>query len=407
MGRTLSAFVREIQGSDLAEHVLGYHPCAGISAEWMHWECQSKKAYDFSEPMVRAFRSWLRQRYGSVTRLRAAWHEGSVDFDSARIPTLSERQTSTLGLFRDPLTRQPVIDYYQCLSDVTVDTIRHFAGIARQAAPGALIGVFYGYVLNSTGSYRAGHCSMARLLESPDIDFVASPINYYARPAAESPQALGDVALARGRLFFNEIDSRIYLKPPEPKGFERTLWIGPEKAAVLARVRRSFYYSMSHGAGLWWMFVNRGERYADPDLAELLAELQRIARKLEPVVHHAVSEVVVLVSDYPYFGVYDLPLSHLWSGLARSGVPYDVRLVSELPTLTDYKVYVFPNAWYLSPKERESIAEIIRGRGNVAVWMLAPGVVGESAEDVPPTMKTFPSLSQQTSRTCSGRFPPA
>lgn len=43
------------------------------------------------------------------------------------------------------------------------------------------------------------------------------------------------------------------------------------------------------------------------------------------------------------------------------------------PRLPDYKVYVFPNLFTLSPKMREKIKAVVRRSGKTAIWFFAPG----------------------------------
>ena len=43
------------------------------------------------------------------------------------------------------------------------------------------------------------------------------------------------------------------------------------------------------------------------------------------------------------------------------------------PRTPDYKVYIFPNLFTLSPKMRERIKAVVRRPGKTAIWFFAPG----------------------------------
>ena len=71
------------------------------------WSSMDPACGDFSEPMRRAFRHWLRQRYTEdVGALRVAWNDAEVTFETAEVPSTAEQSHTTHYLFRDPRREQ-------------------------------------------------------------------------------------------------------------------------------------------------------------------------------------------------------------------------------------------------------------------------------------------------------------
>jgi len=66
-------------------------------------------------------------------------------------------------------------------------------------------------------------------------------------------------------------------------------------------------------------------------------------------------------------------------GIARMGAPVDSILLSDLleGRAQDYKFYFFMNAFHFSASQRETIKSLLRRDGRVALWLYAPGFVGE------------------------------
>lgn len=70
-GEGLRRLVRHIMASQHRNRVMGIHLAAGAGGEWHHWT--PKFLPDSSEPMLRYFRNYLRQKYKDLASLQAAW----------------------------------------------------------------------------------------------------------------------------------------------------------------------------------------------------------------------------------------------------------------------------------------------------------------------------------------------
>ena len=141
---------------------------------------------------------------------------------------------------------RPVIDYYLFLSDLVAETIGAFAQVMKEATAGnAIVGVFYGYVLQLGGEVNldgvdnpvtsrqrqqnAGHLALRKVWDCPHVDFLTCPTSYEFRWSG------------RGYSHFSSpIDS---LQPTASCGSMRTTcrpgWPSRTPSLVLMAVRRA------------------------------------------------------------------------------------------------------------------------------------------------------------------------
>jgi len=69
----LRAYIAHLRSIGLGERVIAYQVCAGTTGEWVKESAMRAYTGDYSEPMRRHFRAWLRLRYQeNVAALRAA-----------------------------------------------------------------------------------------------------------------------------------------------------------------------------------------------------------------------------------------------------------------------------------------------------------------------------------------------
>src|SRR5262249_1337611 len=114
-----------------------------------------------------------------------AWGQSNVTLKTAAIPTDSGRfpmhtpTGSTIQMFYSQPAQQDWIDYSAFESDLVSQVILQMAHTGKQATGGnKLTAFFYGYVYELAGSF-GGHSRLDRLLASPDVDIVCSPVSYY------------------------------------------------------------------------------------------------------------------------------------------------------------------------------------------------------------------------------------
>ena len=380
IGDDLRRLLAHLQSSTYADRILGYILCSGHSAEWQEWGIWDGKWADYSEPSRRAFRDWLRVRYGTDATLQAAWRDPAVSIDSAELPAVEARTSATAGVLRDPSKEQRVVDFYQYLSETMASDILYFARIVKDATGGrSLAGAYYGYLTQHwIHQQDSAHLALAKVLESPDIDFLMSPPMYTGREIGGTSTFMTASASVKlhGKLWLNESDIRTHLSDPA-SDYGRVSNLAESRAVLW----REFGEMLARRTAISWFDMDGGW-FSDPTLLADLAAMRKQADRAMEVRKPFQAEMAVFISAE---SAYRMKPSGLWMpavldqvvSLPRVGVPADVYLLSDLnrPDFPEYKVYVFLNACYVDSVTRRSIEGKIKRRGATAVWIFAPGAV--------------------------------
>ena len=271
--------------------------------------------------MRRHFRAWLRDRYeGDVAKLRGAWADPAVSFDTAEVPSAEKQFSTSLFLFRDPKKERSVIDYFECFAELADDDLIEFCRFVKEETRRILAG-------GELSTYqRSGHLGLHRVLKSPHIDFIVSP--YRMHPAKNT----------------------------------------------MAVYRRNFAQIVTHGLGVTWMHDSGMDDFPEnrQEWWPLLARTQRIGTWALDLDRTPASEVAVFLDPESFFyqtlkNSLDLPLifQQKLVSLNRFGAPRDVDLLDDLLDggLPDYKLYMFLNPWHLDRTRREKLAKVVKRVG--------------------------------------------
>ena len=395
MGEALRQLVRHVQNSDYAQRIIGYLPGAGISFEWQYWGAHpftwagQEKMGDYCKPMLAYFREWLMRKYdGDVERLRAAWHDPAVTFETASIPRKEKRYASEIFCFRDPKRTADVMDYLECLSACTADAIIHFCKILKDAADGrALTGVHYGYLLIYSGypMLHSGHLGLSKTLRSPYVDFYSGAsiygrIRFPGGPAGYIYPV--DSLHLHGKLILNDEDHRTHRTD---KGGMAFVGITDMRDNVQT-MRRNTLLNLTRNVGMQWHELLPGW-FEERITLDTLGRLKRIYDG-----HYGRprrrNEIAVFVDDKSMFYFRHAPeeiLGHLIPeqqiDLGLMGAPYDTYLLSDLraESFPDYKLYIFLNAFALNDAARALIARRLKRDGKTLVWIHAAGIFNGQA----------------------------
>ena len=393
----LRAYIQQLSESGLLDRVLAFQVGAGHTGEWVKGETSMYDVCgDYSEPMRRHFRAWLRLRYRSdLVSLRKAWHDPAVTFETAEVPGASDQLNARRYMFRDPQLEARTIDYFRCLAELSADAVIDFCRTVKQATGGKkLAGAFYGYLLDlawnggffaerADSEYstcqRSGHLGLRMVLNSPHVDFLVSPYSYGFRGiGGDGPCMIpAESARAHGKLVLIEDDTRTHIGSDMNYARAATL---AESVAIL---RRNFAGAMTRGQGMWWL-SGTVDPAREPAFATLLRDFERLGKRLLATDRTPASDVAVLVDDESFFYEsslhnFDVPgifQQRLW-GLAHMGAPVDTYLLQDLldGRLRPYKLYVFLNAFRLDAARRAALARNLRRDGRMALWIYAPGYV--------------------------------
>ena len=383
----IQALVRHVRTLPAGKAVIGWQICGEADGEFFQWassEAGNVHLADYSDAAVSAFRTWLGDRYhGDVGALQAAWRDPTVSFDSATIPSGARRLAA--GFFLDPARDQPLVDYNRFCNEGIVDTVTGFASVVKREAGGpVVVGTYYPDAAGPADSQC--HLALGRLIQSPDLDFVAAPAGYGVRAPGQPGECYsiwGSINL-HGKLFVDEQDWRSWLSPPTSAASDRELGRVESAGAHNAIVRRASGMMLAFGDGTWWYDMDGGW-FHDRGIMAGIAEAASAFRRDLQATGTSHADMAVFVDedslDYLATGVanqfrIDSILSQIVA-LNTSGTPYHLYLLSDLTRndFPDYRAYVFLNAYHLSDAQRAALLSLRRDR-KLLVFVHAPGVVG-------------------------------
>jgi hypothetical protein len=427
------ALVSHLRDVGLYDRVLAFQIGAGSSGEWIKdMSSMLLPTMDYSAPMQRHFRAWLRTHYhGSVSALQQAWADAQVTFDSAVVPSYTEQSTTTSGhSFRDPRREQKTIDFFTCFAELCADDLLSFCRTMREVTSGErLVGAFFGYIMELAWNIcffsgnnsieesevstiqRSGHLGLHKVLHSPDIDFLVSPYGYAFRGLGGDglPMQPSESLRAHGKIYLMEEDTLMH-NNFDPGGRNNRV------QDSIAVYQRNFAQAITHAHAVTWFEV--ASLHEDDSLVQ---ERNRWIKRFQQLGTWAVeldrtpgAEVAVFVDDESYYyesicNNVDLPL--IWrqrvASLNRFGAPHDVYLLDDLldGALPPYKLYIFLNPFHLNNRRRDALKGILRRDQRVALWLYAAGCLNSDAA-TPLHVEHMTDLTGFTFVQCDGPWGP-
>ena len=339
--RMLKDVIDHVERSSYADNVIGYHLGAFHCGEWLTGEWKSEKHRAYILPVSCDARDPL--------------------------PPLSETAAR----------RAAINNRTEAVADMLIDAascVKEFTGGRR------LVGAFFGYP-------SIAHEKAMRVIRSGQVDFFAAPPHYGVERepgrAGRSQAHFQASYRLHGRVYFEESDFRTFLSNPAfaPSGMVRRHPLGE----AVGMVRRSIGKSLAGGWENWWFLLGGNDTFSAPELMESIRIGAEEERRTLKSARWTPAEVAVFTAadEYATSGggthAREFRKQCRWNlhvnVLPACGVPFDAYELSDIadPTLPDYKVYVFPNAFTLSEEMRAKIKERVRRAGKTAVWVYAPG----------------------------------
>jgi len=345
--------------------VLGYHPgmvaCCENAYDW------GIGVADLSPVNVRDFK-------GKVPDPRSYFTRGFGDVRRLLDP---EKESDAIAFMRYQSER---------MADAAVFLAQSVKGELRRLGRTKICGAFYAYMsmpVNLTDYFCSGHQAHERVLASPDVDFIAAPIDYASRQIGGTSlaQALPGSVTAHGKLYWAEEDTRLHRAKSEGACVAETT---AETRNVLLR---SFFDAYSHGGAIWWMDLFGRGWYRERSFVPVLAECREFSRK-----HfgrrQSVAEVAVFVTERAVASerAAPLPLSNELVGaelpeIAACGAPHDVFRLEDLPVLSEsgvlgrYRLAVVLNAHSADDKLRKTVKDLLCRDDRTVVFLGPAGYV--------------------------------
>ncbi len=378
IGEDLRRLIAYLRAAPYADRILGYIFFNGYTAEWQMWGTWQTSRDDYSPPAMRAYRGFLAQRYSDDSALQSAWGDPHVTLAAAAMPDWPKRRPAGTRVLRDPRTERQAMDFYEFINQMDAEALLYMARVTREATRGeSLVGTYYAYLTaHGINQQDSGHLAARRVFDSPDIDFLMSPPNYWYRKPGETSTFMSatDSLRYRGKLWLDESDHRTHLSDPG-SGYGRASTLDETRGVFW----REFAEVLTKRAAVSW-FDMGGGWFSDPqilaDMGQAAAIMQDSLARRRPFT----PEVAVLVDPDSFFWMRPTMANsaldlHQVVTMPQSGAPWDYLLLSDIENsqLPDYKLYVFLNAFCVQPARREAIQARLKKNHATGLFVYAPG----------------------------------
>lgn len=416
VGEILTRLVRSVMDSGLEDTVIGYFTISE-HLEWSHfWDFDSSvRCADFSPAMKKAFRNFLIRRYeDDVEKLRVAWNDTEVTFDTAEIPGFERRIKTDYGWFWDPRFSQQVLDYAQCNADVVADSLEYFSSILKnESNRQALVGAFWGYCMNQRTLW-GGQNRFKEIMDSPDIDFWAAPNSYENRNVGNfnSIRFMVKSLQKHRKGWFVEIDTNMYDRTAD--------FLFPVMTKYQSReiYKRDFMYPFCEGTNAWlidWAsgdapFVDNGFWHITKRIGEIQRDSMGRPKNGNSDIAAVIDQESLLVTTQTRYGndptqivrpekpaltdeeaAIAFPSHLMYNAIERSrihelpriGTPVDFYETDDIiaADTRKYKMYIFLNNYRMDDYERELLGKNLKKDGNVLVFMYGCGILNFDAKN--------------------------
>lgn len=358
--KALIAFQNFLTESGIDEYIVGWQIACGWTEEFMRPTIYPMQLTDYSSTSQKAWRSFLKNSYKDIDSLNRLWNTSYASFDDIKVPSPAERLYISKNETKYPY---PVAEYNKFRSIETANALITLAKFAKEIiGEDRIVGAFYGYA-----GTRFGHDAIDLILDSPYVDFLASPFAYDTQRAPGTDWVLqGTLGSIRhhNKLWFIECDVRTHLSKPisismphaNPIGntmYDGPIWYGPKTEDMsIHQMRKAFAKTISQGAGMWWFDMWGGwyktEGYMDTIKKSI--ELYK-SQSLE----ESVADVAVIYDTYAR-GKYtnNISLEKFLQTMSQTGAAYEQFSLVDLGNidLSKFKSIVLLNVHEISPNTK-------------------------------------------------------
>jgi hypothetical protein len=396
------AIVAHCESRPWASRIIGYANFERM--EGTHEPIVHGWLFDHSPLMTSRWRAYLKQKYGAVENLRAAWSDPSLTFETADVPRDKLRKSlpevSALLYFQNAKDNQPLRDYLLLQRELYAE---HFRALAAAMQAGVLASGRKRFLVYDTfkqtmqgwanaGFFDAnlswplafpddragsGGVGASTLWDAPGFDGLITPHDYHARGAGGvyEPEGSVDSAVLRGKIFFSEMDTRTYLGSDvnfptrDDKEFAAVTW-------------RNFATGWTRGFQSYWMDVYQ-DWFASPGIHKIIDRQTQVLRQSVDWKHEDVPGIAVILDDEAMLETNgngavanEQVLWDLKMGLAHCGVPVRIYLFDDLKlkNFPEHRVYYFPNLYRVDDERLKVLREKVFRNGHVVVWGPGSGI---------------------------------
>lgn len=390
-GRAIRAFAEHLANSPVGKTVIGAHLIGGTDGQFFNpiWP---EHTFDYSEDNRKEFCRYLKQIYhDDVEAFRKAWQDPGITFETAQIPSDSERYTQDVLLDPSSGKVRRVIDASNYEGVGVAETVIGLAGEFKAGLGRPCIVITY-YPDLVSGSRDKN--ALELIVNSRELDGIASVPDYgqWRLPGrtASCSSLMGTLKL-HNKLFFYEMDHRddySYLSQWGADFDMRTAGMGTRHSEDLNnQIRRDFGMVAASGYGAY-LYAMVGNNFINDKYMDAVREANEISLRVSNSPVDEDGQMAVFVdehfSSYLNKGINYLILGacvrHARLPLYRSGLSWDGFLLSDVshPQRKKYKLNVFLTAAGPTETEIEWIEKNLQRDGNINVFCydagrMAPG----------------------------------
>ena len=382
-GSVLHDYVQHTWRGAYSGHFMGYQVAYGTCGEWGAFGSYLNNrygCYDFSDPMLAAFRNYLRQKYRSDAVLRKAWQDDSVTLDNAEPPDKMTLLKTDVGVLKDPARCARVVDWMDNYSQQKHQAIIHFCRITKDAAPVPVLAGSFGAVRLQTGcsAYIAplAQTRINELTDSDAIDFLCSPNSYEDRRRGVCP-TVPIQTVCRKKIFISECD----FQPCRPG--EHGPHSPPSAEKNIPFFKRDTFFNLTQGSGhLWWYDFGLGW-YLHRAYEDTVRALVEGMKQVTPADRCGRAEIALVVDELSACytegssGYYKLSRQFINEHLPRCGAPFDIVTTDDMLVAPAYKLYIIRDMWYTGDRRAVEIRRFLDDNRANCLWLYACGLLGQ------------------------------
>jgi len=382
-----------------ADRIVGYANFTRL--EGTHEPTLDHWLFDHSPVMTKRWRAFLKEKYGTVEKLRAAHRDAEVTFETVPVPKDRLRGTvaevSACLYWQNARDNQPLRDYLELMRDLWHAWFRGVGAATEKATGGKRFCVYDALKQTMLGWHHwaffndrrpwltaycetlagSGHMNVAALFDAPGFDGLITPHDYQARGIGGvfEPEGSVDSIVLRGKLFLCEMDTRTYMgnddygRARDDKEFAAVTW-------------RNVATGLTRGFNPYYMDLHQNW-FDNEEIHKVIARQVEVLKASVDWPHETVPGIAMIIDDAAvletngagnYFNE-----AIMWEqkmGMARCGVPFRIYLLEDLAldNFPRHAVYYFPNLFRVDDERLALLRKKVFRDGNVVVWGPGSGI---------------------------------
>lgn len=389
-GNLLREFMRELKAKPYNKIIAGTFICGGHDGQFF------LPHRDFSSHCLTAWQQYLRDKYQTDAALAAAWNKPGMTFSQAKIMPKKPEQSAgdkSNEMFFSPENYQPFTDFAEFEGRMVWIQPEYYAKIVKEEIGHNIFAMTY-----CMGGGWQSH--FAYFLNSKILDgFIAQPFYEYRYPGYSGGMNAAYETFSRhGKIAVKELDTRNWMRGITDE--LNTMRIGTplSRDHFKATICKEIGQMLAHYQGYWWYDIG-ANAYRHPEAMKIIRQAKDVSDEVFARMPQDkfTPEVAFIYSSKSlswgiprmWYGTGHFPtwcIDWMDLDLATAGVPiahyFLEDIVKDPGRISNAKVLVFINAYYLTAAEKDFINKEFKKDRKIIVWHYAPGYINEKNIDL-------------------------